>query len=218
VIVAFIMLITIDCVGALSTFWQIQLLGSMASGLDAGAGVAARNDSRQALISTFQTLLFLLAAVTFLIWMYKARSNLPLLRASSLQYSPILAVGSFVIPFYNFVWPYRAMSEIWRASDPNEEGEQSWQWRNPPAILLRWWGLFLVSRLPSTILEAIFSDKAKNIHELVQRSYLLLGGDLLAIPAAAAAILVIRSVDQRQAAGLRRALAPPPASAAPEPA
>jgi len=129
-----------------------------------------------------------------------------------LEYTPGWTIGGFFIPFYCFVRPYRVMSEIWQASDPNSDGEQSWKWKNSPPILRWWWGFFLVTNILSNIASRMTpQENAKNlISQLSDQSYVLLLADFVDIFAAIVAVLAIRSVDARQTAGLERLMIPPP--------
>src|SRR3954471_14081808 len=47
----------------------------------------------------------LLTAIAFLLWFYRARQNLSAFRSEAFEFSPAGAVGTFFIPFVNFVQP-----------------------------------------------------------------------------------------------------------------
>ena len=139
-------------------------------------------------------------AIAFLMWLYRASENVHTVRGGSLEFTPGGAVGSFFIPFLNLVQPYRAVREVWLASDPSvlppvpmDRGTSTGQW-----LVLAWWIPFLTRGLSGWwSLVASHSDLPR-IEKLASVSYGLLASHLLAMPAAAAAIALVYLVDQRQ--------------------
>jgi hypothetical protein len=208
----------LSSVGAMSTGYQIHLLDAIASRTPINPGAAAANDSRQAAISSLRTLTYFATAISFLAWMYQSHKTLPLLGARSLQYSPGWAIGSFFVPFLSLFRPYSVMSEIWRASDPSPESDQSWQWENPPVLLRWWWGLFIMKVVLSRFFGQLVphDDSVDKITRIIRETYLLLGIELFDIPASVVAMFVIWSVEARQISGLDRLLKSAAAAALPE--
>jgi hypothetical protein len=56
------------------------------------------------------------AGLTFLVWVYRALSNVPSLGARGTDLSPGWVIVSFFIPFFNLFIPYLAMRKLWQAS------------------------------------------------------------------------------------------------------
>lgn len=56
------------------------------------------------------------AGLAFLVWVYRAISNLPRIGARSLDLSAGWVVVSFLIPFLNIFVPYLALRKLWQAS------------------------------------------------------------------------------------------------------
>ena len=217
VVILLLIGIALDSIGVVATFSQIGLLKAIARGVMLQPGVAASNDARMALVAVLKGLSYFLTAAAFLIWMVKARHNLPLLGARSLEYSPWWTVASFIVPILALIRPYQVMVEIWTASDPNRDGEQSWTWRNPPATLRWWWGSFLVMSICGTILTLMASDKSGAvIPRLISHSYFGIVKNLIDIAAALVTILMIQSVNGQQSAGMVRLLAAPLQTATPD--
>ena len=213
VLILLVIIITLDCIGAVSTFAQLRLLQDIAAGVTPAPGIAESNDSRQSAITVLQLLFLVGTAVMFIMWMYSSHRILTLLGARSLAFTPGWTIAAFFIPIQCLWKPFKVMSEIWCASDPNAEGEQSWQWQNPPAILRWWWGFFLVTNLSSRIADRMSpSDNAPGaVGALIDQSFVLLIADVIDIAAAVFAILAVRSVGARQDAGLQHLMmsAPP---------
>ena len=148
-------------------------------------------------------------AIAFLMWIYRAHSNLPALGAINLEYSPGWAVGCFFIPVANLIWPYFAMSEIWRGSDPTKYNTVSGRClRSFPLLVACWWGLCLlmifmnpgssqVSRIPGT-------------HEtLIHTHYLSVVAYLVAAISAIVAVKLVRTIDENQEERHTLTLRPP---------
>lgn len=94
----------------------------------------AASDQRVQLASGARAVLFLATCIPFGMWIYRAAKNTRALGAAGLKYGPGWSVGSYFVPFVNFVVPFAAMREIWRASaDPG-----NWQ-AAPGTPLLGWW-------------------------------------------------------------------------------
>jgi hypothetical protein len=103
--------------------------------------VAAANasDRRVELASGARAVLFILGALPFGMWTYRASNNLRALGAEGLSHSPGWAVGSNFVPIVNFFVPFMAMREIWQASA--QPG--NWQGQHRTPLLGWWWALWL---------------------------------------------------------------------------
>jgi hypothetical protein len=90
---------------------------------------------------------YIASGVLFLVWLYRANSNLPVLGVATPKFTPRWAVGWFFIPVMSLFRPFQVVSEVWIASDPEtasnrpyptERSSQAW-------LVLLWWVFFLVS-------------------------------------------------------------------------
>jgi hypothetical protein len=83
--------------------------------------------------------------VAVCVWTYRAAANLRGLGRYGMANTPGWCVGWYFVPFANLVKPVQAMSEIWRASDP-ESGEGAWiSSPSPTPLLALWWGPYLLA-------------------------------------------------------------------------
>ncbi len=178
-------------------FHALQIGGLLAGGLESGneddlgpAGLL------QALLLIINFLLYLATIIVFLLWLYRAHSNLRSLGAQRLDSSPGWAVGSFFIPFLNLVRPYKAVRELWRWSQPLEIGPERMTYAPSERAPLVgwWWGLWLASNFTSNAYWKL-SDKADAAQAL---PWLGLVADFTSIAAAVLAIMLIWSVDRMQ--------------------
>jgi hypothetical protein len=102
---------------------------------------------RDQLLALATLILLALSATAFLVWTYRAYSNLPALGAKFLRFSPGASVGAFFFPFINLVRPYQAFQELWKASDPDLEpnGPLARMNLDNSRLVGWWWGLWLIS-------------------------------------------------------------------------
>jgi hypothetical protein len=189
--------IVLDCAAVFSMRAQISLLQRMEQASVVSEEDAAANDSLVTLVEGLRSLAVLAIAVTLITWMYKAYRNLLGFGARLLEYSPGWAIGCFFAPFLNLIRPYSVVAEIWKASVPGPDGTE-WIQEKAPVMILLWWGFWLASNVVSWITLSLLSSRQDNVGALMVRSYFVLVADLLAIPAAAALIAVVHSVNQRQ--------------------
>jgi hypothetical protein len=81
-----------------------------------------------------------LCVIFYLMFVYRAVSNLRLSKARGLSFSPASAVWWSFVPFANLLQIYRAMKEVWVSSrDPVRPRH------DPPSSLAWWWGMWLGS-------------------------------------------------------------------------
>src|SRR5262249_10435321 len=83
--------------------------------------------------------------LVFLMWLYRARSNLPALGVTDVRWSPGWSIGWWFIPIISLFRPYQLVKETWQASDPTSLS--GWSREPPPGIFGWWWALYLVSNL-----------------------------------------------------------------------
>jgi hypothetical protein len=94
-----------------------------------------------------QFLLFLVAMVVALRWIYLANANARALGAQDMMVSPGWAVGFFFVPLMNLVMPYVMMRELWKASA--KPGD--WQIEPSPGAILLWWIFWVAAGVTSVI-------------------------------------------------------------------
>jgi hypothetical protein len=84
------------------------------------------------------------------VWMHRASANLRGLGRYGMEFTPGSCAGWFFVPIANLVKPPQAMSEIWRASDPNE-GEGAWVKSSSTPLIALWWATWLISGVMSPL-------------------------------------------------------------------
>ena len=153
--------------------------------------------------------------VFFLIWVYRAFSNLSPLRAQNLEFSPGWAVGWWFIPFANLVKPFQVMRELYNESDPDFDEETGFLNTQPgtPELIGFWWASFLISNILFRISDAVF--KASNETPTSVFLIIFIIASLLQTAAAVLIIFIIWKITKRQELRFNnivstQAFAPPP--------
>jgi hypothetical protein len=99
-------------------------------------------DVAEVLMAIAHVLIFILTAIAFLGWIYRANTNARALGARGMQFTPGWSIGWYFIPILSFWKPYQAMKEIWQAS----KSPDSWSSQDPVAPLVsNWWTLWLAA-------------------------------------------------------------------------
>ncbi len=182
--------------------------------------VAARAAIDPGWITGLQVVVFLIVALMFVVWLYRAYANLPHLGIANLRFSRVWALTSWVIPVVNLWRPKQIINDIWRASDPNRSPHESALWRGKavPGIFLLWWCALVGSKLlalgplaslfDSSILRSlgIISGRAHQAEAHLLIATLASG---LSAVAALLSIRVVGMTSARQEARLEKLLTPP---------
>lgn len=146
------------------------------------------------LVAVLEFFIYLATVVFFLMWLYRAYSNLKVFNSwNRPTYSPGFAVGSFFIPFANLVIPYRIVKEVWQKSGmPNEAYLAE---TNPPATFATWWFFWILAGFANNIsLRLSLNDGI----ETNTATMISIVASALSILAAIFAYLVVDAIDQKQ--------------------
>src|SRR5256885_8769057 len=138
------------------------------------------------------------AGVFFSMWVHRVVRNMPALGSPDWRRSPGWSVGSSFIPILSLFYPYWAVLDAWRASDPR------WRWLNRPArkalgvppLPAAWWALYLAALVTSRV--ASVMDRSQDLGTRVAGSAVDIAASVVLIGAAALAIFVVRDLTTRQ--------------------
>jgi hypothetical protein len=155
------------------------------------------NVESYALVGTFHMVTFAFTGLAFINWFHRVHRNLRPLENGNLRWSSGWTLGAWFIPLACWYIPYRIMAEIWCGSDPARRSQPA---RGSGLILLRsWWGLWVLVSLAGISRYAANMIPQPTASGILAFSWWSFVANLLAIPAAVLAILVIRRVDRNQA-------------------
>lgn len=210
--------VVLAVVGIVSGLLEVELI-SRATSQGITDAEAAANDARQQLIGQLGMIIYLATIVAFLMWFHRVHRNLASLGNRSLKYSPGWAVGGFFIPFLNLVRPFQVMVEVWHGSDPagiesvDDDFTQMAAARpRTPALVGWWWALFLFSGFLGQILFRLAFSENPSLDELRAFSSLRILSDIVDIPSALLAILLVGRITRWQSRryGIIQGMAPEP--------
>lgn len=196
--------LVLSAVGIVSGLLQIELLSRAATGGISDAEAAA-NDSRQQLVGVLQVLVYVGTALAFLVWLHRVHRNLAPLGGRELKYTPGWAVGGFFVPFLNLVRPVQVMREVWHGSDPagaerdtSSDGPSIRNQLGTPKLVGWWWALFLISAFMGNITMRMGFADNPTLDQLQALSALLVLSDLIEIPSAVIALLLVGQITRWQ--------------------
>lgn len=152
------------------------------------------------LLALLEIPLRLILIIVFLIWLYKAYSNLTPLQGQSLQSSPGWAVGWWFIPFANLVKPFQVVRELYNESDPEFDPQSSFMYvpAGTPFVIGLWWAAFLLSGFAYRISNSLYGNG--DLPASSDFAVVLLIGAILGTVAALLAAYIVRSIFVRQRA------------------
>jgi hypothetical protein len=174
---------------------HIGTLRDLEKGIVTGAK-AQDSENRVAGLESSMSLFIVLAGVAWMMWQFRAQSNLRALGVSGLRFTPGWVVGWWVIPFANIVMPPQTMNELWKANDPRA-GATDWKASAGTLILPLWWAAWLSRQ----VLFAIGAGVGRNgdVDSLISRAGWYVASDLVLALAGVLAIVLVRGIERRQA-------------------
>lgn len=144
--------------------------------------------------------LLLITGVLFIVWLRRMRNNLSALAVTDLRSKGWQVIFSWAIPIY-FLWkPFQVVDEVWKASDPQQLGN-NWQSIKTSPLLMFWWGFYLLMHFCIKVSDFMSSlmTSAKDTFGAVAATGL---GYIICAPpsivAAVLAILLIHDINTRQ--------------------
>lgn len=195
----FVMIMLASAVAALSDLSLVRYVQDLESGGPLDEAEAEQIDARQSMIGLVQVGLFITCAIVFLMWFHRAHKNLKAGGLNDLKYTPGWAVGGFFVPILNLVRPYQVMKEVWTGSEhlSGDDWANPWKADSPAPLVGWWWALLLIS---TCIDRASFrlTLLADDIWEFLTAAQVTLAADLMNIPAAFLALLMVRRITDLQ--------------------
>ena len=197
----YIILAIVSAIAIASGYAQAELLNRAISGEVITEAEAIANDTREAVVASVQTLLFIASFIVFLIWVYRTHKNLPYLHAEGLRFTPGWSVGWFFVPVMSLFRPYQVVSEKWKASKPKINTSDNTAWKQSPSspIVGWWWAFFLISNYVSMIAMRMLL-RGEELSDLLTATYAYMISDVIAIVWIIITILMVRGISQFQEA------------------
>ena len=192
-------LLSLAVVALISDAVEFGLLQSFARGAydsrDTALAAAQASDTRQQVIGITQFVTFFVSGVFILKWIYRANLNAHRLGAQGMEFSPGWSIGWYFIPFANLFQPFRAMKEIWRAS----QNPVDWRSGSTPALLGWWWFVWIVSNIAGNISFRI-STAAHDLDTAILASTARIFSDAVDVPLCLILLSIVKSITAMQTA------------------
>jgi hypothetical protein len=196
--VIFLISAIISFVAVISGFLQSRLLKEILNGETITEAVASANDARESIIGISQSLFLILGIIVFLMWVYRASKNLHSLEKPRLKFTPGWAVGWFFVPFASLVQPYKAVAEVYKASNPEiDPNLLDVEDIKTPGIVKWWWAFFLISNFLANIGFRLVL-LGETIDDLLVSTYAYMASDALDIIGLFVTIMMVRQISQSQ--------------------
>ncbi len=180
-----------DIISLVSDFFEYQLLQSATTG-NITMAEANANDARQDIIGILHLVVYIISAVTFIMWFRRAYNNLHK-KLSYLNYSEGWAAGSWFVPVLNLFRPYQIMKELYVETDKllKKRLEFYASQFNYSAIGI-WWALWIISGILGQFVIR-WSTQAETVDDFIIGSIAALISDVIAIPLAFITVKVIKN-------------------------
>jgi len=215
-------LLAVWCVaGALSVValdGRLGLANDLSNGKLVSIADADASDSFVRITANAESLVYIIAAIAFLMWLHRIAWNNRELRAINLRYSPAMAVGCWFIPFANFVMPFLAVNENWRAAADPAVGISTHDTRRqaPGAWTVSlWWLVFIAGDIIAVVAASLkpVAGSADVAAQLASQTTVAIGSDVARVLAAILAIIIVLRLtanQERREQRMRAAFAGPP--------
>jgi hypothetical protein len=191
----FLALVFAFLLSVISDFFQLRILSTIMAGGYASASEINRNDLWSAAISFIQTLIQLLTAVLFLVWVYRISKNLKRLNSYSTRFSSGWAVAYYFIPFLNLYRPYQVMAEVNEMSSSKYDPVNN---VHPSNLFLGlWWAFFLVFDVFGNIAGKLLL-RSETTEGLITSTWMYVGYELIGIAGAFITIYMIKRITNLQ--------------------
>lgn len=148
-----------------------------------------------------QLLLYIPTVVLFCMWAYRANANARALGASDLSVSPGWTVGWFFIPVAHLWKPYQAIAEVDRASGPDDPTDStSWHRSRTSMVVHLWWAAWVIGSIAVNISSRMIANVPPQNDDIARIGvWMSLAASTIMASAAILAILVVRTINRKQA-------------------
>lgn len=188
-------------IAIVSNYLEINLLERIAGAGYYSVDEAQANDSRQLIISIFQSILIFPTGVLFILWFYRSHRNLKALGNRHLKYGSGWTIGGFFVPILGLFRPYQVMKEIWMKSNPsiNDEVLPGFKRKESKSSTLYgwWWFLFILSNYLSRLPHFFWSPE-ESASMYIMGNWISISSEIIEIASAIVTIQLINEIVRRQ--------------------
>jgi hypothetical protein len=189
--------ILLEIGGAANSAVTISVMNRVAAGEQVARESLVGIDERAAAIGVLQLLIILGSVISFCMLMARANRNAASYGQMQMEFTPGWAVGYFFIPVVSLWMPYRAMREIWRASEPTPDERLDVRFAEVPVLLPAWWAAYVLHGIAGQV-SFQFTRNPHAASDFINAGYVNIVEAALTIVAAALAIALVRALARRQ--------------------
>lgn len=142
-----------------SNYMQYNLIQPALEGNVIDPIAAENNDTRHLLIVVLSILTYLLSAIFFTVWFYRAYQNLHF-RVDHCQYKKNWAIWGWIVPIGSLFIPYKIMQEIYIDTKAKLVSiSEDYSKINLSMLIGFWWASWLVAIISQNIISKLFDDE-----------------------------------------------------------
>jgi len=173
---------------------QLKLINSDFISIDA----AEQNDKRVSLAGKIYLIAYIITAISFLMWVYRANNNCHGFGTKDMRFTPSWSIWWYFIPFFNLFRPYQVMKEIYKVSSNPAE----WKKQEGSNLLWIWWTAFIIAAIVGnyefrTAIRSLHTEQT--IEGIKELTVISIGSSVSMLFACLFAFLLIQNVGKRQA-------------------
>lgn len=141
------------------------------------------SEAVNAVVGIIFLIVYLITAVFFLKWTYRANKNLSVLSDGHMEFSPSGSIVWHIVPIANLFKPYQAMREIWKKAHKT--------WHADTKLLPGWWTLWIISSIMGQI---VFRQNSEFVNEYRTAAATMIISDFIDIALGLSAIALISNI------------------------
>ncbi|MFC6884297.1 MULTISPECIES: DUF4328 domain-containing protein [Actinomadura] len=180
-----------------AALWTLYLLGTA----EIDEGLLDLHDAVITVLAVQGSAGFVLAAVTVIVWLWRARTNAEVISGSPQHWGRPWIIFGWVVPILNLFVPRRIVGDVWEAVAPSKG----------TALINAWWTLWLVYLVGDQVAGRMDGESSLDAMRAQLQAFVLLAP--VGIAAAVLAILVVWRITRHQeqhADRIAQAIAAPP--------
>lgn len=200
---AFAAWLLVTVLAIIALYGRITLVNNVLNQVTVSPADLNGSDSFVRISSWLTIAAYLLTAIAFLVWLSRIVKNNFDLGNLGARFSPGFAVGCWFIPFANFVLPYQAVREAWKAADPSiVRATPDTRAASRMSVLIpAWWALFLLGNVGGYIAALTVNgggDPLTVIENLRQAAGVSIAADVVRIIAGVLMVALVLALTSRQ--------------------
>ena len=182
----------LEIISLISGYFQYDLLQTVAHGGEISMETATANDLREQLIGFAYLIVYIVSAITFIMWFRRAYYNLHL-KVNYLSFTEGWAAGSWFVPILNLFRPYKIMKELYVETREflYNKGLTNYEILKT-SHLVWWWTLWIISNIIGQFTFR-YSMRAVTVDELIVSTVSGMIANFIGIPLSIITIQVIKN-------------------------